>query len=137
MQSFDVIFHLDNDTEISHAFVSTKLTLSLLLNVHRDEWCAQENGGCREKEKEKMNGGGKKEREHSESDNSWSSVDEIESKEMADKSMEEDNFETIEEETEAEKCNQLRRKSKTIRKPDVPQDCKETAQRRPLLTSSS
>lgn len=96
-----------------------------------------ENGGCREKEKEKMNGGGKKEREHSESDNSWSSVDEIESKEMADKSMEEDNFETIEEETEAEKCNQLRRKSKTIRKPDVPQDCKETAQRRPLLTSSS
>lgn len=96
-----------------------------------------ENGGCREKEKEKMNGRGKKEREHSESDNSWSSVDEIESKEMADKSMEEDNFETIEEETEAEKCNQLRRKSKTIRKPDVPQDCKETAQRRPLLTSSS
>ncbi|XP_012350598.1 uncharacterized protein LOC100869772 isoform X2 [Apis florea] len=95
-----------------------------------------ENGGCREKEKEKMNGG-KKEREHSESDNSWSSVDEIESKEMADKSMEEDNFETIEEETEAEKCNQLRRKSKTIRKPDVPQDCKKTAQRRPLLTSSS
>lgn len=81
---------------------------------------------------------GKKEKEHSESDNSWSSVDEIESKEMADKSMEEDNFETIEEETEAEKCNQFaRRKSKTIRKPDVPQDCKETAQRRPLLTSSS
>lgn len=96
----------------------------------------QENGGYREKDKEKINGN-KKEGQHSESDNSWSSVDEIESKEMADKSIEEDNFEKIEEKADAEKCKQLRRKSKTIRKPDVPQNCKETAQRRPLLTSSS
>lgn len=96
----------------------------------------QENGSYREKEKEKINGN-KKEGQHSESDNSWSSVDEIESKEMADKSIEEDNIEKIEEEADAEKCKQLRRKSKTIRKPDVPQNCKETAQRRPLLTSSS
>lgn len=93
----------------------------------------QENGGCQEKENEKVNGS-KKIGDQSESDNSWSSVDEIESKEMADKSIEEDNFEKIEEEAEAEKCKQLRRKSKTIRKPDVPQDCKEAAQRRPLLT---
>ncbi|XP_003703978.1 uncharacterized protein LOC100883779 [Megachile rotundata] len=95
-----------------------------------------ENGCYREKQKEEMNGR-KKERERSESDNSWSSVDEIESKEMAEKCMEEDNPENIEEEAEEEKCKQLRRKSKTIRKADVPQDCKETAQRRPLLTSSS
>ena len=101
--------------------------------------CAQENGGCREKEKGKINGGKKERQQHSESDNSWSSVDEdIEPKEMADKSIDEDNFEEkIEEESNAEKCEQLRRKSKTIRKSDVPQNYKEAAQRRPLLTSSS
>ncbi|XP_076675133.1 uncharacterized protein LOC143372622 [Andrena cerasifolii] len=96
-----------------------------------------ENGGCRGKGKEQLDNG-KKDRERSESDNSWSSVDDIESKEMAEKSMEEDdNLEKIEEETEEQRCKQLRRKSKTIRKPDVPQDCKEAAQRRPLLALSS
>ncbi|XP_076627821.1 uncharacterized protein LOC143345013 [Colletes latitarsis] len=97
---------------------------------------AMENGGYREKVKEEIDGN-KRDRERSESDNSWSSVDDIDSKEIADKSMEEDNLEKIEEETDEQKCKQLRRKSKTIRKPDVPQDCKEAAQRRPLLASSS
>ncbi|XP_033175224.1 uncharacterized protein LOC100741614 isoform X2 [Bombus impatiens] len=115
---------------------TTDTTATTTTTTMPSKQVAMENGGYREKEKEKINGN-KKEGQQSESDNSWSSVDEIESKEMADKSIEEDNFEKIEEEADAEKCKQLRRKSKTIRKPDVPQNCKETAQRRPLLTSSS
>ncbi|XP_033306874.1 uncharacterized protein LOC117209229 isoform X2 [Bombus bifarius] len=115
---------------------TTDTTATTTTTTMPNKQVAMENGGYREKEKEKINGN-KKEGQQSESDNSWSSVDEIESKEMADKSIEEDNFEKIEEEADAEKCKQLRRKSKTIRKPDVPQNCKETAQRRPLLTSSS
>ncbi|XP_033361415.1 beta-3 adrenergic receptor-like isoform X1 [Bombus vosnesenskii] len=116
---------------------TTDTTATTTTTTMPSKQVAMENGGYREKEKEKINGN-KKEGQQSESDNSWSSVDEIESKEMADKSIEEDNFEKIEDrEADAEKCKQLRRKSKTIRKPDVPQNCKETAQRRPLLTSSS
>ncbi|XP_043578353.1 uncharacterized protein LOC122565903 isoform X2 [Bombus pyrosoma] len=115
---------------------TTDTTATTTTTTMPSKQVAMENGGYREKGKEKINGN-KKEGQHSESDNSWSSVDEIESKEMADKSIEEDNFEKIEEKADAEKCKQLRRKSKTIRKPDVPQNCKETAQRRPLLTSSS
>ncbi|XP_048260489.1 uncharacterized protein LOC126916692 isoform X2 [Bombus affinis] len=115
---------------------TTDTTATTTTTTMPSKQVTMENGSYREKEKEKINGN-KKEGQHSESDNSWSSVDEIESKEMADKSIEEDNIEKIEEEADAEKCKQLRRKSKTIRKPDVPQNCKETAQRRPLLTSSS
>ncbi|XP_017766199.1 PREDICTED: beta-3 adrenergic receptor-like [Eufriesea mexicana] len=112
---------------------TTDTTATTTTTTMPSKLVTMENGGCQEKENEKVNGS-KKNGDRSESDNSWSSVDEIESKEMADKSIEEDNFEKIEEEAEAEKCKQLRRKSKTIRKPDVPQDCKEAAQRRPLLT---
>lgn len=121
---------------------NSNVIITKLQNIHLnsissfDGQCIQENGSYRDK-KEGLDDP-RKDRERSESDNSWSSVDDIDSKEMADKSMEEDdNLEKIEEETEEQRCNQLRRKSKTIRKPDVPQDCKEAAQRRPLLASSS
>ncbi|XP_017882475.1 uncharacterized protein LOC108626361 [Ceratina calcarata] len=121
---------------------TTDTTATTTTTTMASKPAAMENGGYREKEKEEVNGDGKKERDHSESENSWSSVDEIEPKEMADKCTEDDNFEKITEEEEEvgpqmEKCKQLRRKSKTIRKPEVVQDCKEIAQRRPLLTSPS
>ncbi|XP_078045189.1 uncharacterized protein LOC144474332 [Augochlora pura] len=95
-----------------------------------------ENGGCREQAKEEpedCKGDG----ERSESGHSWSSVDDVDAKEIAERDVAKENLEKIEADKGEHRCKQLRRKSKTIRKPDVSQDCKEIAQRRPLLASSS
>ncbi|XP_031840759.1 uncharacterized protein LOC116430571 [Nomia melanderi] len=123
-----------NNSESSDTTDTTVTTTTMTIPAKAG---TMENGGCREREKEDGSEDAKGDRDRSESGNSWSSVDDIDPKEMVDKSTEEDNHGRIEGEAEGQRCKQLRRKSKTIRKPDVPQDCKEIAQRRPLLASSS
>lgn len=89
----------------------------------------QETGEQNEKEKERMNGNINK-REFSESESSWSSVEEIEAKiERSD----EDN--SLERSKEDPQTRPSRRKSKSSnREPEVSEDREEAAQLRPLLT---
>lgn len=105
---------------------ATTTTTTLLKSL------AMETGEQNEKEKERMNGNMKK-REFSESESSWSSVEEIETK--AEGNNEDDNFERSKENSQTRPS---RRKSKSSnREFEVSEDHEEVAQLRPLLTSSS
>lgn len=91
----------------------------------------QETGEQSEREKERVNGSMKK-REFSESESSWSSVEEIETK--AERNNEDD--ERLKEDPQTRP--QKRRKSRSSnRETDVSEDREEAAQLRPLLTPSS
>ncbi|XP_011687877.1 PREDICTED: galanin receptor type 3-like isoform X2 [Wasmannia auropunctata] len=106
---------------------ATTTTTTLLKSL------AMETGEENEKEKERMNGNMKK-REFSESESSWSSVEEIEIK--AEKNDEDDNPERSKEENPQTKPP--RRKSKSSNcDPEISEDREEAAQLRPLLTPSS
>lgn len=89
----------------------------------------QETGEQNERKKEKVNGNMKK-REFSESESSWSSVEEIETK--AERNDEDNNLERSKEDSQT---RPPRRKSKSSnREPEVSEDREEAAQLRPLLT---
>lgn len=88
----------------------------------------QETGEQNKREKERVNGNIKK-REFSESESSWSSVEEIETK--VERNDEDDNLEISKEDPQTRPS---RRKSKSNnREPEVSE---EAAQLRPLLTPS-
>lgn len=92
----------------------------------------QETGEQNEREKQRANGNIKK-REFSESESSWSSVEEIETK--VERNDEEDNLERSKDDSQT---RPLRRKSKSSnRELKVSEDREESAQLRPLLTPSS
>lgn len=77
-----------------------------------------------------------KKREYSESESSWSSVEEIETKAITERYDEDDNLEKSKEELQTRPLP--RRKSKgSNREPEVAEDREEATQLRPLLTSSS
>ncbi|KAL0124724.1 hypothetical protein PUN28_006526 [Cardiocondyla obscurior] len=93
---------------------------------------ATEIGEQNEREKDRLNGRVKK-REFSESDSSWSSVEEIETK--AERNDEDD---SLEKSKGNPQMRPPRRKSKgSNRETEVSEDREETAQLRPLLTPSS
>ncbi|XP_071646204.1 uncharacterized protein [Temnothorax longispinosus] len=106
---------------------ATTTTTTLLKSL------AMETGEQNEKEKERVNGNMKK-REFSESESSWSSVEEIETK--AERNDEDDNLERSK---EGPQTRPPRRKLKSSnREPEVSaEDHEEAAQLRPLLTPSS
>lgn len=92
----------------------------------------QETGEQNERDKERANGNIKK-REFSESESSWSSVEEIETK--VERNDEEDNLERSKDDPQTRPS---RRKSKSgNRELEVSEDREEAAQLRPLLTPSS
>lgn len=89
------------------------------------------------KEKEKVNGNINKKREFSESESSWSSVEEIETKAITERNDKDDNLERSREELQTELP---RRKSRSDNREvvEVSEDRgEEAAQLRPLLTPSS
>jgi len=87
----------------------------------------QENNGRNDRERDKVNGNMKK-REFSESESSWSSVEEMETKVITEGN--DDNAEKEEPQT--------RQKSKgSGHESEITEDREEAAQLRPLLTSSS
>ncbi|XP_024880088.1 uncharacterized protein LOC112464735 [Temnothorax curvispinosus] len=106
---------------------ATTTTTTLLKSL------AMETGEQNEKEKERVNGNMKK-KEFSESESSWSSVEEIETK--AERNDEDDNLERSK---EGPQTRPPRRKLKSSnREPEVSaEDHEEAAQLRPLLTPSS
>ncbi|XP_011861645.1 PREDICTED: uncharacterized protein LOC105558528 isoform X2 [Vollenhovia emeryi] len=105
---------------------ATTTTTTLLKSL------TMETGEMNEREKERVNGNMKK-REFSESESSWSSVEEIETK--AERNDEDDNLENLKEDPQT---RPPRRKSKSNnREPEVSGDHEEAAQLRPLLTPSS
>lgn len=96
----------------------------------------QENGEPNEKEKERVNGNIKK-RECSESESSWSSVEEMETKAITERNDEDDGLERSREEL---RMGLPQRKSKIDNREvvEVSEDRgEEAAQLRPLLTPSS
>ncbi|XP_071576029.1 uncharacterized protein [Temnothorax nylanderi] len=107
---------------------ATTTTTTLLKSL-----AMMETGEQNEKEKERVNGNMKK-REFSESESSWSSVEEIETK--AERNDEDDNLERSK---EGPQTRPPRRKLKSSnREPEVSaEDHEEAAQLRPLLTPSS
>ncbi|XP_039306439.1 uncharacterized protein LOC105204438 isoform X2 [Solenopsis invicta] len=106
---------------------ATTTTTTLLKSL------AMETGEQIEREKERMNGNLKK-REFSESDSSWSSVEEIETT-KAEINDDDDNLERLKENPQ---IRPARRKSKSSnRELEVSDDREEAAQLRPLLTPSS
>lgn len=97
----------------------------------------QENGGQSGREKEEVNGSAKK-REFSESESSWSSVEEIETKVTTEANDEEDDSRLERLKGEEPQKRPPRRKSKSDgREAEVSEDREEAAQLRPLLTPSS
>ncbi|XP_012235941.1 uncharacterized protein [Linepithema humile] len=114
----------DTTTDTTTATTTTTLLKSLAI----------ENGGQNKRDKEKINGNTKK-GEYSESESSWSSVEEIETKAVTERDDEDDNLERAKEELQT---RLPRRKSKSGNcEPEVAEDREEAAQLRPLLTSSS
>ncbi|XP_077272623.1 uncharacterized protein LOC143903101 isoform X2 [Temnothorax americanus] len=106
---------------------ATTTTTTLLKSL------AMETGEQNEKEKERVNGNMKK-REFSESESSWSSVEEIETK--AERNDEDDNLERLKEGPQTRPPRQKLKSSN--REPKVSaEDHEEAAQLRPLLTPSS
>jgi len=96
----------------------------------------QENGEHHDKEKDKMNGNIKK-REFSESESSWSSVEEIETKAITERNDEDDSLRRSREKLQ---MGFPRRKSRSDNREvaEVSEDRgEEAAQLRPLLTPSS
>ncbi|KAL6255047.1 hypothetical protein P5V15_013380 [Pogonomyrmex californicus] len=105
---------------------ATTTTTTLLKSL------AMESGEQNEREKEKINGNMKK-REFSESESSWSSVEEIEAK--VERNDEDDNLEKSKEDSQTKSP---RGKSKSNnRELENSEDREEAAQLRPLLTPSS
>lgn len=96
----------------------------------------QENGEHHDKEKDKMNGNIKK-REFSESESSWSSVEEIETKAITERNDEDDSLRRSREKLQMRFPRQKSR-SDNREVAEVSEDRgEEAAQLRPLLTPSS
>lgn len=92
----------------------------------------QENNGQSEKGKDKVNGNVKK-RELSESESSWSSVEEMETKVVTERDNEDNMIERAKKQTKLP-----RRKSRSnSHESEITEDHEEAAQLRPLLTPSS
>lgn len=98
----------------------------------------QENGEQHDKEKEKMNGNIKK-REFSESESSWSSVEEIETKAITERNDDEDDgLRRSREKLQMGFPRQPKSRSDSREVAEVSEDRgEEAAQLRPLLTPSS
>jgi len=93
----------------------------------------QENNGQSDRERDKMNGNVKK-REFSESESSWSSVEEMEIKVATEENAEDD----LERSKEEPRMRLPRQKSKgSGHESEIMEDREEAAQFRPLLTPSS
>jgi len=92
----------------------------------------QENNGQSDRERDKMNGNVKK-REFSESESSWSSVEEMEIKVVTEENTEDD----LERSKEEPRMRLPRQKSKGSHESEIMEDREEAAQFRPLLTPSS
>jgi hypothetical protein len=94
----------------------------------------QENNEQNDRERDKLNGNVKK-REFSESESSWSSVEEMEIKVITEGNDEEDNLERSKEEPQR---RLPRQKSKgSGHESEIMEDREKAAQFRPLLTPSS
>ncbi|XP_032675852.1 galanin receptor type 3-like isoform X2 [Odontomachus brunneus] len=111
---------------------ATTTTTTLLKSL------AVENSGQNCRENEKVNGNMKK-AEYSESESSWSSVEEIETKAITERNDEDED--ELAGSMDEPRTRTPRRKSKSIssgnHEAEVPEDREEAAQLRPLLTPSS
>ncbi|XP_070172170.1 uncharacterized protein [Polyergus mexicanus] len=115
---------------------ATTTTTTLFKSLAVINLMMQENGEPNEKEKERVNGNIKK-REFSESESSWSSVEEIETKAITERNDEDDGLERSREEL---RMGLPRQKSRIDNRVvvEVSEDRgEEAAQLRPLLTPSS
>lgn len=97
----------------------------------------QENDELNEEEKEKVNGNTKK-REFSESESSWSSVEEIETKAITERNDEDDGLERSRREKLRMELSRRKSRIDNHEVAEVSEDRgEEAAQLRPLLTPSS